>query len=374
VYNRSAYPALAAYIGYPTSAAPSVVANSGSNTYNRFSNVNGYLVTPNPNATVASSSAAAANGYTYTSDGVTWTSATGWTPGVIVGGNNYQTVAYVNGIYMVCMFQNNPTYGAIAYGSSISAITNKVIVASNAGYFSSACSLTAGGTSNVFVASFSSYQCCGAGTAAIYVSSSTNGTSWSAVTLPGVITTYFNVVGGAGYSGGIVLIQNVGASSHIWYSASGTGTYTDITSNFGTMTSINYPTNVSYANGQFILTMYGNIYVSQTGASGTWSIASTYGFGPQNGIFPISWNGTYYAQGQLYSSDLKNWQASPSSGQGGSTALGTKFYSQNATYGANSWGASSYSATQFPTPVITSPTVASFQNSGVTPIGYFIKT
>jgi hypothetical protein len=378
-YNISAYPTLAAYIGSPASVNSYTVASTSGPTAQFYSNVNaanGYLLAGNNPNQITYGAVNLANALKYSTDGVTWTSLSGVSLNVGNGVYNNRSpfFAYVGGVYAYMPFQSNGSVGVI-YGSSMAGMTNKGQITAGYPFYVSGgdfC-LVAGGTSNVFVATAWSFLCCGSGTATANAYSSTSAASgtWSAITLPGVTTA--QAIYGAAYSGGVILYQVTYGASKVWYSASGTGTYTDISSSF-TQSGSTYVDAISFANGQFIVSMAGggSIYVSKTGASGTWSLITPSGYGATNST--ISWNGTYYANRLYFSQDLKRWSASPANAQ---AALGTLFYQTFGTDPSGSvraWGVSAYSSTQFQVPALTPPTPTNYGSSGVTPVGYFIKT
>jgi hypothetical protein len=374
IYNRSAYPALASYIGSPAVAGTATVTTSGGSAdyYATCNSAGGYLLSSNISSNITYGAANVANALRYSSDGINWTGLAGVrvNVGYSIAPVNFPYFAAIGGVYAYMPYQTNGSVGVV-YGSSMAGMTNKGQISATYPYYVQGgywC-LVAGGTSSVFVATGWSYVCCGGGTASANAYSSTScatGT-WSAITLPGVSVGLY--IQGAASPSAVILYQ----PGKVWYSASGVGTYTDISSNF-TYSGSNYINSISYANNQFIATSTsGSVYVSQTGASGTWNLLTLTSAGTQDGSL-ISWNGSIYASRNYYSSDLKRWTTSPALAQ---AALGTLFYQTYATGTAGTvlaWGAPSYSSTQFPVPALSPPTPTNYSGSGVTPVGYFIKT
>jgi hypothetical protein len=411
VYLRSSYTALAALIGTPvTLTAPTLTLTGNSSQGQPVYQAGGILFTSG--TAVAISSAAVTANAMYTSpDGSTWTLRTGLN---IRGGNQQaDAVAYNGTTWVTCAISTTVTpspTGSITYSSSISTAFTKVVLTST---LSACVDICYGGTNNVFVVPIASLNSCSyLMDNGLNIYTSTNGSSWAAQTLPTGWTSAIPV-GCAGYSGGVVLCT----SQKIFYSATGNATYSDITSNvtgFATVGIVNNGiTSISYANSQFIITIGNNtttsnnaagIYVSTTGASGTWSklavspVNSPYlngGDSPTN-LGKIRWNGNIYVHSiftnsnnnpncqTYYSADLINWfnatiQANGQFGAasvgmqthnlGATAVLGSKFFgatnigfnlylNNNTTYVAatkflHSFDSSGYTtATQFPTPVV----------------------
>jgi hypothetical protein len=151
VYNRSAYPDLASYSGYqPSVSAYTLVSSAGATavfsagTQGMFS-ANGFLLLNNTidQSTFANTVVTAA--LRYSSNGVSWTSLNGYVATDFV---------YNNGVYAYMPFQYTSGAVGIVYGSSLAAMTTKGTAATLGLYVSSRGYLAAGGTSNVFVATF----------------------------------------------------------------------------------------------------------------------------------------------------------------------------------------------------------------------------
>ena len=377
VYNRSAYPDLASYVGTPAVVSSyNIVSTTGTTIpiAGVMASAGGYLILRNAASASSSpfSAALVADAIRYSTDGVNWTSLSGIPPNVASATQPW--FAYKTGVYAYIPAQDFSGAVGVVYGSSVAAMTTKGTVATLGGtIYTGSSELVVGGTSNVFVATFATYICCGSGTNNVYAySSSTAATgSWTAITIPS--PSLVALLKAAAGATGVVIYQPNGASTKIWRSATGTGTYTDVTSSFPTATVASHVNRVSFANDQFIATLTtGEVYVSQTGASGTWILLAPAGSYTETTSL-IRWNGSVYASISFYSTNLINWYASPGRAD---AVLGNSFYSAQATPTAigrvRSYGSTPYSATQFPAPEVASP--PNFTNSGVSPSGYFIKT
>lgn len=312
VYLKSAYPALAAYIGSPIIASNPVVKYTNNSlivtgTYwgelnfsmqTNVTAVNSYLVTSGTVLQKASSASGAANALLYSTDGITWTSATtAFTPMVM---NRYaDTVVYGNSIYVGGLDSGNTT-AAVQYSSTLTGTWTKAVVGT-AGTGAAIQELAFGGTGNVFIAQ-KVWDNCGLVVEGIFYS--TNGSTWTSIgTVTGLTNQFTSNI--AAYSGGAVIGVQYG-SNNLWYSASGTTGWTNIWSSVGSPTAMY---NVSYTNSRFIVRCSTGIWTSTTGASGTWtqvtnSTAYIGGYSSK-----LRWNGTVYidAFGGYYTTDLINW-------------------------------------------------------------------
>jgi hypothetical protein len=385
IYTRSAYPNLATIIGNPImlSSATSL-ASCGGNIY-PFITSNGASVAAMIVTSAfftQTSASAGANAFSITTNGTSVTTTiSGWTP---------STTGASNGsFHMTGVYYDYCSGGTAAYQYSTSFTsgwTKGSVPWGNTGGDSNI--LLYGGTGNVFLMSQRGFV-----TSTTMLYSSTNGTSWSACTFTGLSNSY--ITAGAAYSGGVVVSTvSLSGPQKIWYSASGTGTYTDITSSF------TFPVNsnntnycgISYSNGKFILTIYAlpanggtSIYTSTTGASGTWTLqGKNVASGSVTPYFPVRWNGSVYQASTSYSYDLITWGTSYSANLG--TAInnnthypvGTKFlsYYNGAAYSFDHNGYNS--STQFPLPYYytgyLNSGAANYTSGGGGPLGYFIKT
>jgi hypothetical protein len=367
-YLRSSYPTLAALIGSPIQLSNSTVTytntslQSGSVSY-----TNGLFLMNGSVYNSGGSTTAVANALFTSTDGVNWTSRSGWN---VVGVSGY---AYQGGDYWtdVCAYGNS-TY--VAPANQLNGGANWVQYSTNGGVTWSRASypgngavggIAFGGTSNRFLL-IANYDNCGTwqNGGAFY---GTNGSSWTATT-PGLENTGPWLMDG--YSGGFVLGAGSTQGSanttgtKLVYSPDGT-TWTNITSTIPNLWSVRA---ISYVNGQFVViavTSVGGIYntviyTSTTGASGTWTqVTHNLPTGATNvynafGMTHVRWNGSvYFLYGANYfSSDLQTW--APGSTLTKVTAVyNNKFYGRNqAAPTSVSWfDTNAYNAaTQFPVP------------------------
>lgn len=259
IYTRSSYPTLAAYVGTPVSftGVNTVAVLASSSSATALFGTNNVLFNSGTAAALANA-AATANALRYSTDsGVTWNLATGWN--ITSSGTN--GLLYGNGVYVQVLASSGvSTQNNIAYGSSPSTITNKVTVfSSTAGYLYQGGNLAFGNSLFLYMG-YNTDACGNFGTRAMY--SSSNGSSWSAATLPGAAYQYYL----SGTNGGFLADDNV---ANIFFSTNG-ASWTNITSNFsGTY----YYS--SAGNGLFIVSTQTGFYTSSSGASGTWNLMPT---------------------------------------------------------------------------------------------------
>jgi hypothetical protein len=343
---------------------------------------------------VSGSSASAANALYTSPDGTNWTLRTGWSIGPANPQN--EAVAYNGTTWAYIPAQvNTPGQTACMISStSISGTWTKATL-TGAATNTSVTDICIGGTTNSFCIVVTGLNNCDYtpnGASLIYTS--TNGTSWTSQTNPANYSTG-SLVGCAGYyvsvsNGGVIICT----SQRMYYSATGNAAYTDITSSaLGAATSA--ITSISYANGQFIATVSNvsnsttnaGVFISTTGASGTWSRVAT---NPNNPPYlgstfgKIRWNGTFYVHSLgstiYYSTDLINWNNTSITNSYGTTAvLSSKFWGQVSnpvtfTNGTTLVAANKYvysvdsnsytTATQFPTPILSIGTGQPFVPSG----------
>jgi hypothetical protein len=367
IYTRTAYPALAAYIGTPVLAAPAIntYTNASLTINSYFGGANNILATTGT-ASAPSSGVAGSGGLFTSADGTTWTSRTAWNLGTFYNTASYyqQLFVYNNGVYLA---STNCASGAYIQYSSDLATWNKSAIYVGSGnstwYVYGVC---AGGTSNVFVSQAGGDNGCTGGSSGLVYS--TNGSSWTQATLPAPIThANFGWLDGAGYSGGVVLSVSYFSSGWKYryiYSATGTS-YTDVS-----MGSAESARIISYANGRFIAgTSDGKLYTSTTGAGGTWSLTASPGTSiAQQKIY---WNGTaYVATNGYYSLDLITWFNGTSAI---TTQANNKLWYRSGT-SFYYWDFNAYTtATQFPVPSLGIGQY-NMPSSGFSNYAYYIKT
>jgi hypothetical protein len=377
IYNRSAYPALSGVIGTPFLASTQTTnytnasfITSGGAWYETDQSVaqgvwaaNGYLFT---NGTVGRSTDQAtpiSGAMLYSTDGVNWTAATSYS----IFGTRYacDQVAYGNGVYV--MAGKNLVGGNqnIQYASSPGGTWTRATVgaAGNSGTGM----LAFGGTANVFLVAVYN-DACGPSINTIYYS--TNGSTWT-VTPTVLGFTGADPRGIAAYSGGVVVGNGAAPTYNLWYSATGTSGYTNISASVG---SPDWVYNVSYGNGIFVVRTSNGTWTSTTGASGTWTKVSTVG---GYNYQPLRWSGAAWVDsaGGRYTKNLIDYGYVPSI-LAATAVLGGRAYNKvNKTI--SSYDFSSYTtATQFPVPTITNGVAQTgvLLESGAQSFGYFIKT
>lgn len=369
IYSRASYPTLAGLVGTPFIAStPTVDYSNGSlvtppsNTGYGVWSANNILFTNGTVSNPFSNASAASGAMLYSSNGTTWTAATSWNIGAWTG-QTTDAVAYGNGVY-VTVGGANSTTNVVQYSSSPGGTWTRAAI--GIGY-SNARQIVFGGTANVFIVD-KYYECCGSWQFQGFYSS-TNGSSWSAIS--GIGNNPQNM---AAYSGGVVVNnQNYNNVNNIMYSATGTSGWTAIGASIGSPV---WVYNVSYANGRFIARGTTGTWTSTTGAAGTWTQISTSTTGFTWGT-KIRWTGAAYvdsANGR-YSKDLINW-GYMSTTPIVSGILNGRAYTRTAT-SISSYDFNAYNTTtQFPVPDIQAEVAGTgvMLEGGLLRSGYFIKT
>ena len=333
-YLRSSYPTLAAMIGAPLQLSTETQTYTASAPSYGIAVVNNIFFSTGT-ATALSTAASTASALITSTDGVTWTSRTAV---------NLYGIAYNGSIYVLLAVPNSPGTQTLWTSTDLSTWTKRTGLFS-AGYYPGA--IVYGGTGGNFVTLLGTW-CCGFQLGSGIAYSSTNGTTWTAMTNTGVGLTRI-----AAYSGAVIALGS--ATTKVYYSATGAGTWTDIAT--GVAGAITYH-DISYTNSKFILTTSGGIYTSTTGATGTWSLIGTAptGTAPERGGF--IWNGTLYYSNFTYkfSTDLITWYAASeltnlgiSYGVSYTTVFDNKFYGRSSTGAVKYVDTNTYTtATQFP--------------------------
>lgn len=337
-YLRSAYPTLAAMIGAPLQLSTETQTYTASAPRYDLYVVNNIFFASGT-ATAESTAASTASALITSTDGVTWTSRTAVNP---------IAVAYNGSIYVMLA---NPAYlgSQVLWTSTDLSTWTKRTGVLQAGYYAGA--IAYGGTGGNFVILSGTWDNCngfGFGTTIAY--SSTNGTTWTAMTATSPATGLAKI---AAYSGAVIALGS--ATTKVFYSATGAGAWTEIAT--GVAGAVTYY-DISYANSRFILTTSGGIYTSTTGATGTWSLIGAVPVGTPAERGKYIWNGTLYYSNWTgkFSTDLITfYSASELTNLG--ISYGVSYYSvfDNKFYGRSSSGAVKYvdanaytTATQFP--------------------------
>ncbi|UOF79773.1 tail collar domain [Caudoviricetes sp.] len=373
IYTSSSYPTLAAYIGTPV--VPTNITNSYTNaaftiTDQCVRGANNVLFATG-SAAAKSAAAATANALYTSTDGITWTSRTAWNLANDVyaaSRPDEERIAYGGGVYVATTLSSNTNY-TVQYSSDL-VTWSKANLSGTDASAQYTTMVAFGGTSNVFITQ--GYATNGCSSALSAIQYSTNGSSWSTVTVGAGLSTTYYLSSAAGYSGALLYINYVSPTVYkLAYSATGTS-FTDITSDITT----GLPYCISYANGRFIVSTSTNaIFTSTTGATGTWTRVTTSGPSPSK----IRWNGTAYVTASgYYSTDLINWGTSSVTTTYGVSAVANsnKLYSRIGT-AFYWWDFNSYTAgTQFPVPKIVSAVgiSTSLLNSPFNATRYYIKT
>lgn len=413
VYTRSSYSDLATILGTPLLPKNSL-GNALAGYQTCFPQEANALIVTRGTTVNTSTYTNYANAISTSTDGITWTLRTAINP---KSDPFHRVIAYGNSTYVLLCGNNqgvgnNPavqgwmtspdgatwTARSTNYGSNISLYLHEIAF---------------GGTGNRFVRMRQSIPytvvgCCSIPSSdSIILEYSSDGVTWTA----GSTTTYGSGSGFGtssrnhvvGYSGGFVsaFYNTTTSTNYVLYSADGV-TWSDITSNINSVSAIvNGVTALSYVNSRFILmTAAGQIYTSTTGASGSWSLLTSYNiFATSSSNFtesvPKIWgNANAYAtnyNGQVYlSNDLLSWLPVQNLGLGNIaiTAVpsgSTRFFGTKCTISSSyllpSGGAyytdlyNYTTATQFPVPSITTyNTLSSPFGINGAPVNYFIKT
>ena len=404
VYTRSSYSALATVIGTPL-FPKNTLANAMSGYQIGYpQEANGLLIRIGTSGNTAASTTFA-NALATSTDGITWTLRTGLN---LRSDSYHKVVAYGNSTYVAIAPKNqgvgeNPALQAWMTSSDGVTWTARTTTYSN-NTFLWTWELAFGGTGNRFVRmrqgqGYTVVGCCNiVNNDNIYLEYSSDGITWTT----GSTTT--NSTGGscfdryegnqvAGYSGGFVaaFYDTKATTNYVLYSADGV-TWSNITSNINSVaTIVQGVTGISYVNSRFILTtLGGQIYTSTTGASGSWSLLTSYNvymtttskiFGNAN-AYAMRYNSQSYL-----SQDLLSWLPIQNFGVGNviitaTAASSTRFYGQGINTNGNQNGNTIYTdlfnyttATQFPVPSITTyNTLSSPYGINAAPVNFFIKT
>ena len=341
VYSKSSYPALANLIGTPyipsTPVASYTNASFATGTgQNYLQIVNGNLVCMGTAYNVSTSAVAGA--VYYSTDGVNWSSGTGWSPYLyevyVPPGNNF--IAYNGTTYCMGIVGGGGRY-CVATSTNLSSWTRQQVGTTGVNANNIVC-IACGGSSNVFIVN-RTFDSCGPQNDGWWYS--TDGATWtqfSAVT--GLTDQLMYSV--AAYSGGVVTTTN---GPKVWYSASGTSGWTDITSNFSGTSNPHY---VYYSNGKFFYHAPNGYWSSTTGANGTWTKFAAYNGGNPN---PIIWNGSVYVLSPQYSNPIFSPDLSTyGTANYAAAAIGSNIYYKDiSTKAIYTWNFNTYnSSTQFP--------------------------
>ena len=296
-YTRTSYPTLAAFIG-----SPAVFANPA--TIQVFSSAQAYapviaaannVLFVNGTATgVTNNATAVANAVRASTDGgTTWSLYSGWN--TVIGGQ----ILYGNSVYVgIVGNSGSQTPLQAFYGSSPSTLTSKAqINAGVAGYFYPQAYGFAFGNSLFMVSGLGTDFC---GTPGWYaMATSSNGSTWTAATLPVAGTQYIL----SGSTAGFLADSN---GSNAYFSTNG-ASWTNINSSFSGTGFYG-----SGANGLFIVSTSSGFYLSSNGTS--WTLMPT----PRGITVPINyqstigrrwtWTGSVYVSNTGYiTSDFVNF-------------------------------------------------------------------
>lgn len=351
VYNRSAYPNLSGLIGTP------ILATSATNSYtnaslvspNVFGSANNVLFMNGTAANIATSAATANTIFTST-DGITWTGRTAWTIANPSSANE-DIVAHNGSVYAAIGYLNGGSPGDqnwILYSSDL--VTWSKSSFGPGGYTYAPYMIAAGGSGGYFVTQGPglTVSCVGQQSAILI---SNNASSWSALTPPAGFpangTNGLGLVSAAGNTSGLMIITSGSNGQKVIFSATGAGTYSDVTSGIsGT------PTFASCANNLFIITTStGAVYTSTNPSSVAWTLRNSSGRNQK-----YLWNGTaYVTKDGYYTADFINYGSTTATTTYGARGIanGNKLYNKSGT-SVFWWDFNSYtSATQFPVPTIT---------------------
>jgi len=340
-YTRTSYPTLAAFIGSPAVfATPATIQvfSSGQVNQSVIAAANNVLFANGTATGVTNNATAVANAVRASTDGgTTWSLYSGWS--TINGGH----ILYGNGVYVgIVSYSGSQTPLQAFYGSSPSTLTSKAQINPGvAGYNYAQAYGFAFGNSLFMVSGFGSDPCGNPGWYAMATSS--NGSTWTAATLPVAGTGYILSGSTAGF-----LADNNG--SNAYFSTNG-ASWTNINSSFSGTGFYG-----SGANGLFIVSTSAGFYLSSNGTS--WTLMPT----PRGITVPSNyqstigrrwtWTGSVYVSNQGYiTSDFVNFSVLASGNQ---TATSTGGFPQVVN------GSPTYLSASIPTTTVIQATVNNY--------------
>ena len=373
IYTRSSYSTLAGYIGTPVGFSAASIASTFSAaaaavngpTLHRVNNV----LFCNGTADVNMAASATASAYrTSTDNGVTFALNTGFSINGSCG------VVYGNGVYVQGLWGSSGYTHSIAYGSSATAITSKATVFTSSGIYTAQNPAALAFGNGLFLYCGWAYEPNCYNNQGVYIYSSSNGTSWTQLSVP---LAGYNP-GLYGSTGGFLATS----ANRTWHSTTG-ASWTEITSTFSGNPQL------SAGNGIFVVTTATGFYTSSSGASGTWNLMPT----PRGIIVPANylligqqwiWTGNTWVSNYGYMTvDFVNFSTMLVSGplnfvgslgavtNGNLNYLGAYPYTQVYLIPKISYTTS----TQFPVPNLSSAFAGTNQVMGGASEGqYFIKT